>query len=111
MQSGARLPKGVRVMAASNLRTVDDDELPTFGPDPEPSPRGAKLASDAIFLALGALTKRAMVALASLADMAMIGSAFVLWVLIIANPTILQLVGVGAYGTFILAALMMRRRV
>src|SRR5260370_85736 len=74
----------------SNLRTVSEEEVPTFGPDgmvdpPRPvvahprQPHGAAIAGDAIFLALKALSSRALIALSALADLALIGSAFALW--------------------------------
>ena len=105
-------------MQTSNLRTVSEEEIPAFGPDgmvavpPTPTaprqPRGAGIAGDAIFLALRALTQRALIALSALADLALIGSAFALWLSVISNPSVLQLFGVGGYAVFILLAMWLR---
>jgi hypothetical protein len=104
-------------MKGSNLRTVSEEEVPTFGPDgmvdpppptPRREPRGAAIAGDAIFLALKALSQRALVAIAALADLALIASAFALWLAVISNPSVLQLVGVGLYAVFVLFAMWLR---
>jgi hypothetical protein len=101
-------------MRGGNLRQIAaEGEIPTFGPEPAvetSQPRAQSVATDAVFLALKALSQRALTALSDMADMALVGSAFVLWLLIIAQPTILQLVGSGAYALFIFATLLIRRR-
>jgi hypothetical protein len=62
-----------------------------------------------LMMALRALSQRTVIALASLVDLALAGSVFVLWLLVIAQPTQLQLVGLGMYGAFILICLWLRR--
>lgn len=59
---------------------------------------------------LRALSARAVIALGALVDLALISSVFVLWLLIIGEPTTLQLVGVGGYAAFILASILCRKR-
>jgi hypothetical protein len=61
-------------------------------------------------VSLKALSQRAIVALASLVDLALIASAFVLWLNVIQQPNILQLVGIGMYAAFILVAIWARSR-
>ncbi len=105
------------MQSRTNLQPIEGGEgLPTFGAAPaEPSAEAAQLearrrqASEAVFLALKALSQRAIIALASLVDLALIGSAFALWLMIIASPTTAQLVAVGGYSIFIMACLFLRR--
>ena len=59
--------------------------------------------------ALKVLSQKTIVALASLVDLSLAASVFVMWVLVIAQPSILQLVGLGGYAVFVLLALFMRR--
>lgn len=99
---------------ANILRTVEEPtaaDIPTFGPAVASAPqKGQQAATEAVFLALRALSHRALIAIASLADVMLIASAFTLWLLIIAQPTVLQLAGVCAYAIFIFATLLIRRR-
>lgn len=91
----------------TNLQPVEDagEQIPSF----QPPPRIQQQAADAVFLALRALSARAVIAIAALTDLALIGSAFALWLMVIASPSVLQLVGVGGYAVFILCAVVMRR--
>jgi len=84
---------------------IGQDELP---PQPRSSATQDALTG-LLFTSLKALSQRTIVALASLVDLALIGSAFALWLLIIADPTPPQLIGVGGYAVFVLIALYMRR--
>lgn len=101
-------------MARSRLVPVDASELDATSPelsahpahDAEADSPFAKL----LFLSLKSLSQRAVVALSSLVDLAMIASAFVLWLNVMSGPTTLQLVGLGMYACFILAALWAKRR-
>lgn len=61
-------------------------------------------------MALTALSKRFVIALAALGDILMIGSVFVLWYRVIDMPSILQLVGLGLYAIFIASLVVCRRR-
>jgi hypothetical protein len=102
----------------TRLQEVGAGEEVTFlGEEPElpkrePLQISAKAESaftNLLFTSLKALSQRTVVALASLVDLALIGSAFALWLLIIANPTPLQLTGVAGYAVFVLCSLWMRR--
>ncbi len=61
-------------------------------------------------LTLKTLSQKTLLAFTALADLMLIGSAFVLWYRAMSAPSILQLVGLGAYSVFILAALWARKR-
>lgn len=53
-------------------------------------------------LALGALSQRAMVALASLFTLVTAGASFYIWLLIINEPTQLQIVAASIFSAFVL---------
>lgn len=78
--------------------------------EPRNHERAQAALTGLLLTSLRALSQRAIVALASLVDLALIASAFALWVMVIREPTILQLVGVGLYASFVLVALMLRNR-
>ena len=63
-----------------------------------------------LMLALKALSQRTIVALGSLVDLALASSVFVMWLMVIAQPSVLQLVGLGGYAFFVLVSLYMRRQ-
>lgn len=103
-------------MARTRLLEVGDDEIPPtlIGTTQEvPVPRETSRAQSALtgilITSLKALSQRTIVALASLVDLALIASAFALWLLIIREPTTAQLIGVAGYALFVLVALWMRR--
>lgn len=73
-------------------------------------PRAESMLASLLLTTLRTLPAKTAIALAGLADLAMIASAFVLWLLVISEPTTLQLIGVGGYAVFVLVALMVRRR-
>lgn len=107
------------MQSRTNLQPIEGgDGLPTFGAPPaEPSAEAAaqlearrRAASEAVFLALKALSQRAIIAVASLVDLLLIGSVFALGLMIIDMPTPPQLIGVGGYAIFIMACLYLRRR-
>ena len=64
----------------------------------------------ALMLGLGALSKRAVVALQSMFVLLATGSAFALWWSVLPSPTVLQLTGLGMYALFVLAASVIVRR-
>ena len=111
-------------MAQSRLTAVREEDAPLLGEEQPRAPLGLGIAGNAsretpraqaaltglLLTSLRALSQRAFVALASLVDLALIGSAFALWLLVIREPSVLQLTGVGGYAVFILAAIMLRRR-
>ncbi len=101
-------------MARSRLQAVGEEDAALIGEEPpppvEPAPRRVEHALTGLLItSLRALSQRAIVALSSLVDLALLASAFALWLLIIANPTLLQLTAVGGYAVFVLLSLYMRR--
>ena len=80
--------------------------------DTEPSPPRVDndVAARMLTIALGALSQRALIALASMFSITLAGSAFWLWLIILPNPSINQLVGLGMYALFILALHVIRYR-
>ncbi|HEX4861532.1 MAG TPA: hypothetical protein VFV07_09870 [Rhizomicrobium sp.] len=100
----------------TRLQAVGDDEATLIGEDVVPAAPVARETSRAqaaltslLFTSLRALSQRTVVALASLVDLALIASAFALWLRIIANPTTPQLIGVAGYAVFVLISLWLRR--
>jgi hypothetical protein len=91
----------------TRLQPVDVGE--TEETVPRETPTQSAFAS-LLAVSLKALSQRALVALASLVDLALIASAFVLWLNVIQQPSVLQLVGIGMYATFILVAIWARSR-
>jgi hypothetical protein len=63
-----------------------------------------------LLLGLGALSKRAVIALQSLFVLLATASAFVLWWSVLPNPSVLQLTGLGMYALFALAASVIVRK-
>lgn len=61
-------------------------------------------------IALSALSKRFVVAIASLVDFTLITSAFVLWWSIIHEPNTFQIVTASIYSMFILSIIWLRNR-
>jgi len=86
-------------------------EFPAETAAAAPPPRVARDAIAAgLMLALKTLSQKSIVALASLVDAAMISSAFILWLMVVPSPSLLQLATVIAYAAFILVCLWIRRR-
>ena len=89
---------------------VEDDILQFPDPQPAAAPPPRSAVSSAIDaqavrmmqLALGALSQRAVVALASLFMLATVGAAFYIWLLIINEPTQLQIAAASIFSGFIL---------
>ena len=63
-----------------------------------------------LMLGLGALSKRAIIALQSAFVLLATASAFVLWWSVMPNPSVLQLIGLSLYACFTLAASVIVRR-
>ena len=76
---------------------------------PAPTPDNA-LATQMLTIALTALSQRALIAIASLFSITLAATAFFLWWMILPNPSINQLVGLGMYALFILALHIIRYR-
>lgn len=103
------------MVATTRLTAVGEEFLPDAEParvDPAPTPanKSESMIASLLMMTLRTLPAKTAIALAGLADLAIIASAFVLWLLVIANPTTLQLAAVGGYAAFALLALFARRR-
>jgi hypothetical protein len=94
-------------MAQTRLQPVDIENAPQV---PRETPRSEATFANLLAVSLRALSQRAVIALASLVDLALIASAFVLWLKVIREPTVLQLGGIGMYAAFILTAIYARKR-
>lgn len=104
-------------MARTRLTEVGelDDEVPAIGAAPPSAvptnrERAERALSSLFMVTLKTLSQKTLLAFTALADLMLIGSAFVLWYRAMSEPTILQLVGLGAYSVFILVALLVRKR-
>jgi hypothetical protein len=103
----------------TRLTAVREEDARLIGEEP-PAPvapqvsretsRAQSALTGLLLTSLRALSQRAIVALSSLVDLAMIGSVFALCLMIIGNPTTPQLIGAAGYAVFILTAIFMRRR-
>ena len=69
-----------------------------------------KAGMQTLMLGLGALSKRAVIALQSMFVLLATGSAFVLWWSVLPSPSVLQLTGLGMYALFVLAASIIVRK-
>jgi hypothetical protein len=93
-------------MTSKTLRfTPVEEETP-----PAPAHEDDGAAIKMMMLALGALSKRAVVALESLFTAAAVASAWALWYGVEKDPNPLQLVWLGMYAAFILAVEFVRRK-
>ncbi len=106
-------------MAQTNrLKVAGEDEpveLITVPPKPAPPrapspPREVAAITSMLMMALKALSQRTIIALASLVDLALAASVFAIWWKVIDQPSVLQLIGLGMYAAFALAAAFARKR-
>jgi hypothetical protein len=97
-------------MRSTRLTAVEETDVPEIAPAPPPQPNLTHALTSLMFLSMKSLSQKSLVALAALTDLAIVSSAFVLWLMVIANPTQAQLVGVGLYGLFVLAVIWWRGR-
>jgi len=95
-------------MAIGRLELVE--EAPVAPPTQEQQAQ-TNATVQMLRIALAALSKRSVVAVASLVDFTLISSAFALWWSIIAEPSVLQMETAGIYSLFILCIIWLRRRV
>ncbi len=75
----------------------------------QPPQAPSNVAVTGLIIALKALSQRSIIAVASLFNLVLLASAFVLWWQIIEAPSVLQIVTTSIYSLFILVALWMRR--
>jgi hypothetical protein len=95
--------------ADSRLQVVGEETAPDPFPVTEKKPLGSKIATDAIALALTALSQRAVIALANLFVLLATSSVFVLWY-VTPDPNVYQLVKLLMYGLFVLGISWIVRR-
>lgn len=95
----------------TRLTAVAESEAPEAA---TPTARQSSIADDAglkmLLMGLRSLSQRSLVAIASLVDLMLLASAFVLWLKVIREPSPVQLVGIGGYALFILVAIWLRNR-
>ena len=92
-----------------NVRRFEPVELPE--PAPSEESKSAAFAASAIALGLKVLSQRALVALASLYSILVLGSAWYLFLVTLPNPSTFQLVGLALYGGLVIAVhLIMNRK-
>lgn len=70
----------------------------------------AAAATQMLMLSLKVMSQRAIHAIGNIAVVGAIASAWLLWRDVLPAPTVLQLIGLGGYGLFILAAVYCLRR-
>jgi hypothetical protein len=94
-------------MAAPKFEVVEDPDQPT--PDQTPTSRSADLGTQALLLGLQTLSKRALIAIDNLFCLLTVFSVF--WLcLSIPHPDTQQLIEIGGYALFVLAANVIVRR-
>lgn len=91
-------------MAERKFEVVTDDPA-----TPDPAPSRAPLDLSLLTVAFQKLSQRAIVAIADYLWAVAVFSAFWLWHST-PEPNILQLIGLGMYGVFVLAACVIVRR-
>jgi hypothetical protein len=98
-------------MALPRFEIIDDEAIPQVKPSPRPenSGQGQDAAFSALMLALKTLSQKTLIALARLTSLAMVGSAFWLF-MSIPNPSTNQIIWGGMYGVFILTTLFLMSR-
>lgn len=95
-------------MSGSRFQAIHEVEIPA--PQSVVNDAVTKANAHAIVLALKALSQRALTAITDLFTLCLVGSAWWLWNRVLADPTVLQLVGVSSYAVFCLLIDIARRR-
>lgn len=88
-----------------------DEPAPSVAARPATQQQSSRVAIEMLQIALGALSQRMLVALASLFTLLTVGSAFYLW-LLTPDPSVQQIVSLSIYSVFIVVInyLNMRRK-
>ncbi len=89
----------------ATLKQVGVDMIVPEEPAPASPKQEPNAAAGILFLALKALSQRALWALAAIRNLILAGSVFWLCLAVIAAPTEPQLIGVGMYALFVLAVM------
>jgi ABC-type siderophore export system fused ATPase/permease subunit len=93
---------------AALFEIISENEAPQPRPQQAPT-QGQDAAFNALMLALKTLSQKTLIALSRLTSLAMVGSAFWLF-MSIPNPSTNQIIWGGMYGVFILTTLFLMRR-
>lgn len=91
----------------SRLQIVE--EIPDQQPQAVPADPLVSVGATALMLGIKALSQRTLVALDGLSTLITVGLVFWLW-LSIPNPSVNQLVGMGMFAIFVLAANFVARK-
>lgn len=89
---------------------VVSEETVQAPPAPIPDIQQNQVAARVLMVALHALGQRTVVAISNLFTAALVASVWFLWWSALANPTPMQLTGLGGYALFVLAIEIVRRR-
>ena len=98
----------LQAIEGAELDPVDAGDSPT--PRVVPASGGESRLLSLLAISLRQWSARAVIAFASLVHLLMLSSAFVVYLQVIGQPTVLQLIGTGMYSVFILAAVFIMRR-
>ena len=90
----------------AELFTLEKEEVEV----PQPSAAAEAAGMHMLYLGLKALSQRALVALSAMFTLLTVASAFWLF-MTIKDPNVMQLIMMGMYGVFVLAANLIVRRV
>ena len=91
------------------FRIISDEDEPKK--PPSKTDQALETAGmQALMLGLGALSKRAIIALQSAFVLLATASAFTLWWSVMPNPSVMQLTGLSIYAVFVLAASVIVRK-
>ena len=93
---------------AEPFRIIGDDETQTQT-SPPPTDKFSQIGIQTLMLGLSALSQRMVVGLSKLFTLLTVGSAFWLW-MSLPHPDVYQLIAMGGYAVFVLAANIIVRR-
>jgi len=85
-----------------NFALVGEEEIGET-PAPRTDAEAAARNTQLLLLSLRVVSQRAVTAISHLFTAGMVGSALLLWWTVLPAPTVLQLVGLGMWGCFVLA--------
>ena len=96
-------------MAARSFQTISEVETEAESPGTVEK-KDSSIAAQALVMILTGLSQKALIAISNLFTMVALFSAWWLWHGVLVSPTLLQLVGIGLYATFILILEVVRRK-
>jgi len=95
---------------AEPFRVISDEPATQTPTDSPPADKFSQIGIQTLMLGLSALSQRMVVAVSRLFTLLTVASAFILWWAVMPNPTVLQLIGLGMFGIFVLAVNVIVRR-